>query len=135
MTMNLWSSVLSKVVANAEKSVLHSLQETPPDWMLEMMPCCVHLPAVQKQKEADVVYADGLAANKAGDVRGALVAFHSAFELAPLKPVYLLSAANMHLKLGEKGAAKLLYTWLLSGKHLAVTEAHRKHVEGKLKKC
>ena len=41
----------------------------------------------------------------------------------------------MHLKLGEKGAAKLLYTWLLSGKHLAVTEAHRKHVEGKLKKC
>ena len=44
-------------------------------------------------------------------------------------------AGDYVFKLGEKGAAKLLYTWLLSGKHLAVTEAHRKHVEGKLKKC
>ncbi|KAL1514855.1 hypothetical protein AB1Y20_003940 [Prymnesium parvum] len=62
--------------------------------------------------------ARGLAANRAGDAREALRCFARAHALAPRHSKFLLSAANMHLKLGAASAAAALYAELT---HRALT--------------
>ena len=56
----------------------------------------------------------GLAANKAGDIRAALTHFTVATELDASEHRYLLSMANMRLKLGEAAAAVPMYEKLLA---------------------
>jgi hypothetical protein len=53
-----------------------------------------------KQKARDINQ-QGLEANKSGDTRVALSCFERAHELDPEEPVYLLSAANMNLKIEQ----------------------------------
>jgi hypothetical protein len=59
--------------------------------------------------ESVALHQRGLASNKAGDTRGALRLFLQAKDLEPQKVPYLLSAANMYLKLEEAGPALELY--------------------------
>ena len=54
----------------------------------------------------------GVVANRDGLTREALALFSRAHQLMPLEPRYLLSAANMHLKLGEAAAAHAKYEQL-----------------------
>ena len=61
---------------------------------------------------AEELNALGLEANKRGDARGALALFVEAHALLPTDARFLLSAANMHLKLGEASAACALYAKL-----------------------
>jgi Flp pilus assembly protein TadD len=69
----------------------------------------------------------GLDANKAGNSKAALRYFLAATRLAPTDSRYLLSAANMHLKLGEVNDAVDLYENLrsfpLSDKQAAIVTA------------
>jgi hypothetical protein len=55
----------------------------------------------------------GASVNVRGDVAGALRAFEAAWRLVPDDGVALLSAANMHAKLGHAQLAVGLYQWLL----------------------
>mmetsp|Transcript_20837 Transcript_20837/g.34371 ORF Transcript_20837/g.34371 Transcript_20837/m.34371 type:complete len:243 (+) Transcript_20837:29-757(+) len=73
----------------------------------------VSLEAVAKER-----YIVGLEANKIGDARSALVAFLDAHQRVP-KAVYQLSAANMHLKLGEIDSARRAYEMLVKGNYIA----------------
>ena len=63
---------------------------------------------------AEEANAAGLSANAQGDTAGALRCFCRAFELAPV-PRYVLSAANMRLKLGDASGAAAQYAELLHG--------------------
>ena len=68
----------------------------------------------------------GLAANKAGDAKTALAFFLQATALAPTFPPYLLSAANMFLKIGEATSAIPLYE--RARRELALNERQQKMV-------
>eukprot|EP00965_Chrysotila_dentata_P153282 5066067-Pleurochrysis_carterae.AAC.3 len=63
--------------------------------------------------EVEALYMAGLRANREGKTRLALRTFRTAMDIAPLDVRILLSAANMHLKLGEVDAgAALTYSLL-----------------------
>ncbi len=51
--------------------------------------------------DAARVYAEGLDANSAGRPRVALSCFLKALEMEPARSAWVISAANMHGKLGE----------------------------------
>ena len=59
-------------------------------------------------RTADEFYRRGLALNDAGDARTALDHFLSAFRIAE-RPTSAISAANMHLKLGDRDRARTMY--------------------------
>ena len=66
-----------------------------------------------------------LDANKSGDTRGALAFFLQATALQPNHVPYILSAANMMLKLGQSAAAVELYKaiiadWMASAESAAI---------------
>mmetsp|Transcript_15530 Transcript_15530/g.40131 ORF Transcript_15530/g.40131 Transcript_15530/m.40131 type:complete len:276 (+) Transcript_15530:3-830(+) len=59
--------------------------------------------------QAQALARAGFAANDSGDTRGALDHFLRAILLDPITPNYLLSAGNMHLKLGGAAEATDMY--------------------------
>ena len=62
--------------------------------------------------DAEELNAKGLESNKRGETRGALGFFLEAHQMCPEDARFVLSAANMHLKLGEAEAARSLYAKL-----------------------
>lgn len=76
--------------------------------------------------------AEGLQHNREGDAHTALECFLKAHELAPTKCIYLLSAANMQLKLGEFTLAAVTYRSLLEGE-VGMQPKHRLMAEQKLR--
>ena len=79
-------------------------------------------------EEAIALHRKGLAANRDGDTRGALGLFLQANALHPQRVPYLLSAANMWLKLGQAEPALALYRQLAD---MELTEAYAKMVSEK----
>lgn len=79
--------------------------------------------------EAAQAYADGLAANASGRPRVALRCFMSALDICPDRPAWVISAANMHGKLGEDKEARVMYQRALL---LDLTQQQREMVGHKL---
>ena len=79
--------------------------------------------------DADLVNRVGLEANKLGDSAMALRFFLAASRLAPSDPRFLLSAGNMHLKLGEADNAMAVYETLQT---LELTEKQANMIVSKL---
>ena len=67
-----------------------------------------HSPQISTESHTN--FQKGLELNKAGDTRGALANFLQAHALRPTRVPYLLSAANMYLKLGQAEQALALYS-------------------------
>jgi tetratricopeptide (TPR) repeat protein len=83
-------------------------------------------------EQAQVWYGAGLEANAEGDSGRALDFFTQALSVEPERPSFLLSAGNMHLKLGAPAEALRLYTqcekWLKT-----LPPAHALMLEEKMK--
>ena len=60
-------------------------------------------------KQAEQWYGAGIDANNGGDTERALAYFMQALSVEPERPNFLLSAGNMHLKLGQPAEALRLY--------------------------
>ena len=90
-----------------------------PDDFCSMLAKCLgtkepELSPEKAAEEANLVNSQGLQFNARGDALQALQCFYKAAMLCPLQNRYLLSAANMHLKLNEASAAGAIYEWLLT---------------------
>jgi len=79
-------------------------------------------------RTADEFYRRGLELNLAGDVRTALDHFLSSFRIAE-RPTCAISAANMHLKLGERDRARAMYD---RAKRMALSLSQEALVRSKL---
>ena len=98
----------------------------------------LHLSATLEAQAAELAegfHEAGLQANAAGDAAAALHAFSRAITM-DCAPKYVLSAANMKLKLGDASSAAAEYTELLTGAATGgsrpLTAAQREMAERKL---
>ena len=110
-------------IAATEKGRLDAMKRSsnpadqPKDLCSMLCKCLSGPPPIspeQAAEDANLINSQGLQFNARGDSRAALNCFLKAGALQPLENRYLLSAANMHVKLGEGDAAVAIYEWLLT---------------------